>query len=141
MRHLILAIALLGISSPIEAVAAGKPAASEDAGVDGRVMVADNVILPVVRDGRLVNYIFVSVRVELAPNGDLFRLKERAHFLRDALLRASHRTSLADPRADDRVDATAASRAFAAAAEEALGRGSVRGVSVEQTGTLRVSRS
>src|SRR5262245_39662042 len=48
-----------------------------------RSMDAPYLAVPVVRNGRLVNYLFVSIRIEV-PNGvDLWETRERAHFLRD----------------------------------------------------------
>lgn len=50
------------------------------------------VALPIVADGRLVNYVFVQVRVMLTPSADATKLREKEPYLRDALVRAAHRT-------------------------------------------------
>jgi hypothetical protein len=50
------------------------------------------VALPVAVNNRLINYIFVSVRVNLANNADAIKLRDKEPFLRDALVRAGHRT-------------------------------------------------
>jgi hypothetical protein len=50
------------------------------------------VALPITTpDGRLVNYIFVQVRVNLTGSADAMKLREKEPFLRDALVRAAHR--------------------------------------------------
>ncbi|HWA60010.1 MAG TPA: hypothetical protein VG939_01475 [Caulobacteraceae bacterium] len=48
--------------------------------------------LPVVVDGRVVNYVFVSVRVNLTSGANGPRLQSREPYFRDALVRAGHRT-------------------------------------------------
>jgi hypothetical protein len=107
--------------------------------VDVRTIEQANVITPVVRNGRLVNYLFVTVKVELAQGGDVFKLKERAHFLRDSLIRASHRSALADPADPSKLNAAAAQAAFHAAAVEALGPKAVKAVTIVSVDSLRRS--
>lgn len=102
-----------------------------------RFIVADNVITPVVRDGRLQNYLFVTVRVDLPDQGDVWRLRTRSAFLRDALLRAGHRTPLSDPKNDRLLNEAAALAAFRAAAIESLGSNGVKSVSIVQVQSLK----
>ena len=49
------------------------------------------VALPVTMNKRLINYIFVSVRVNLSNGADALKLRDKEPFLRDALVRAGHR--------------------------------------------------
>ena len=113
-----------------------QPAANAEAD-SARTMDAAYIAVPVVREGRLVNYLFVSVRIDIAPNVDLWRTRERAHFLRDALLRAAHRTPLADAAHADQLHRPAALAAFRAAAQQALGAGAVRGVTIVAVNSSR----
>lgn len=48
--------------------------------------------LPIVVDGRLVNYVFVYVRINLSGSANASHWREREPYFRDALIRASHRT-------------------------------------------------
>lgn len=50
------------------------------------------VALPIVVDGRLANYIFVTVKVELTRSADEASLRDKEPYFRDALVRAGHRT-------------------------------------------------
>lgn len=50
------------------------------------------VALPIVLNGRLINYVFVQVRINLAPGADAPKLREKEPWFRDALVRAGHRT-------------------------------------------------
>ena len=46
---------------------------------------------PAVVNGRLVNYLFTQVRLNIAPGADGAKLQQEEPFLRDALVRASGR--------------------------------------------------
>jgi hypothetical protein len=50
------------------------------------------VALPIVVDGKLVNYVFVTIRLDLAPLTNSLKLREKEPYFRDALVRAGHRT-------------------------------------------------
>src|SRR5471032_1212179 len=50
------------------------------------------VALPIVVDGRLVNFVFVTMRLGLLPTGDIPRLRAKEPYYRDALVRAAYRT-------------------------------------------------
>jgi len=55
------------------------------------------VALPIVVNGRLANYVFVTVKVWLTPNADVFTLRDKEPYFRDALVRAAHRTPFVLP--------------------------------------------
>jgi hypothetical protein len=48
--------------------------------------------LPIVVDGRLVNYVFVYVRVNLKAGADVTKVRDKEPAFRDALVRDAHRT-------------------------------------------------
>jgi hypothetical protein len=50
------------------------------------------VALPIVVDGRLANYVFVTVKVLLKPSADSLVIRDKEPYFRDALVRAAHRT-------------------------------------------------
>ncbi|MFO1018682.1 MAG: hypothetical protein U1E03_13875 [Hyphomonadaceae bacterium] len=121
------------------AYASGPPAQEKEKGGEAeaadtsRSMDAPYLAVPVVRDGVLVNYLFVSIRIEIAPGVDLWRTRERAHFLRDALVRASHANDLADPRDNNALNEARAIAVYRAAAVQALGERAIAGVSIVAT--------
>jgi hypothetical protein len=96
-------------------------------------MDAPYLAVPVVRDGQLVNYLFVSLRIEISASVDLWRTRERAHYLRDALVRASHSADLADPHDNNALNEARAIEVYRAAAIQALGERAVAGVSIVAT--------
>ena len=76
---------LATIVAPAAAMAAdGKPAPNP-------TVLMSPVALPIVVDGRLVNYIFVTLRLGLSPNADPPTMRAKEPYFRDALVRAAHR--------------------------------------------------
>ncbi len=55
------------------------------------------VAIPVVDGGRLRNYVFVSVRLNLSARVDPTAEQTKAPYFRDALVRTSHRTPFSVP--------------------------------------------
>lgn len=105
-----------------------------EAGADvSRSMDAPYLAVPVMRDGQLVNYLFVSLRIQIAPHVDLWRTRERAQFLRDALVRASHANSLADPNDNNKLNEALALQVYRQAAVQSLGANAVAGISIIST--------
>jgi hypothetical protein len=117
---------------------AKEKAKSEEGGegeqLSSRSMDAPYLAVPVVRDGVLVNYLFVSIRVEIAQGVDLWQTRERAHFLRDALVRASHaHPDLVDPQNNNALNEARAVQVYRAAAIQALGERAVGGITIVAT--------
>src|SRR5262245_24374553 len=145
MRHAIkraMAAALLASTLMAGLAAAraedhGGAAAKEKGGQPGedasRSMDAPYLAVPVVRDGRLVNYLFVSLRIQISPRVDLWRTREKAQFLRDALVRASHANSLADPNDNNALNQGLALQVYRQAAIQTLGAEAVAGVTIVST--------
>lgn len=104
-----------------------------EAETSSRSMDAPYLAVPVVRDGTLVNYLFVSIRIEIAQGVDLWQTRERAHFLRDALVRASHANDLSNPNDPNALNDARAIEVYRAAAVQALGERAVGGVSIVAT--------
>ena len=114
---------------------AGAPASGHgaSAGDVSRTMDAPYLAVPVIRDGRLVNYLFVSLRIQISPRVDLWRTREKAQFLRDALVRASHANALADPNDTNALNQALAIQVYRAAAMQTLGAQAVAGVTIVST--------
>jgi len=126
---------MAGLSAARAAQQAPTGAAPEKGGAQGgqdasRSMDAPYLAVPVVRDGRLVNYLFVSLRIQISPHVDLWRTRERAQFLRDALVRASHASQLSDPSDPNKLNEGLALQVYRAAAAQSLGADAVAGLSI-----------
>ncbi len=88
------------------------------------------VALPVVWRARVVNYVFIDVRLNLAPKVDAAKLREKEPYLRDALVRAGHRTPFTRPWDFTHIDAQALARALRPDADRIAGPGAVLSIEV-----------
>ncbi len=117
------------IAAPV-ALAAAPAAAGEAERASGATLNISGVGLPVIAGGRLRNYVFVSLRLHLGGSATPESMRLKEPFLRDALVRAGHRTPFVV--ADDwtRLDETALSASLMRAAAGIAGRGAVARVEV-----------
>lgn len=84
-RHLLITGLALLAATPSLAAPPPKPE-------DELAVTLSPVALPIVVDGRLANYVFVTVKVLLKPSADSLALEAKEPYFRDALVRAAHRT-------------------------------------------------
>lgn len=56
-----------------------------------RTIDLSGLVLPVEQDGKLINYLFVSVMVSISPKYDHWEVRENAHIYRDRILKEAHR--------------------------------------------------
>jgi hypothetical protein len=136
---LIASTLMSGLAAGQESGGHGAEGGGDSAELSTRNMDAPYLAVPVERDGLLVNYLFVSVRIEIAQGVDLWRTRERAQFLRDALVRASHSNDLADPSDDNALNEARAIEVYRAAAIQALGERAVGAISIVSTYSSRGS--
>src|SRR5580698_5264509 len=66
--------------------------ASAETKATGQYVDLSPVAMPIVIDGRLINYVFVYIRVNLTPSADAIHLRDKEPYFRDALVRMGHRT-------------------------------------------------
>jgi hypothetical protein len=136
------AMAAAMIASTLLAGLAAAQPAHEDAAKEGkhgedggdasvsRSMDAPYLAVPVVRNGVLVNYLFVSVRIEINQGVDLWRTRERAQYLRDALVRACHANQLDEPNDVNALNQPRAIQVFHDTAVQVLGARTVGRVTI-----------
>ena len=119
---------LLAASAVLSAVAVS--ARAEDAPSGGQSLSMPGVGLPIITEGRLRNYVFVSLRLHLGESATPETMRAKEAFLRDALVRAGHRTPFVV--ADDwtRIDTAALSASLMRSATTIAGRGAVTRVEV-----------
>ena len=117
---LLAALALLTVSGP--AFAGGAPA--------GQFVDLEPMGLPIVDHGTLVNYVFVYVRLVLAPMADVARVRDKEPFLRDALVRAAHRTPFTKPGDPNHIDQDRLDASLMRDAQMIVGPGQVTSVVV-----------
>ena len=139
LRPFILAIILLTVplTGPGPAAASGKKA--PEAGVSDGGFNLVPVAAPVIIDGRVVNYVFVTLRLVPSAPDKASQLKQKEAFFRDALVRAAHRTPFIVPGDYNTVDEARICAAMLAVSPSIAGRGLVRQITVakQQAKNLR----
>lgn len=94
----------------------------------GQNVTLSPVALPIVVDGRLVNYVFVTLRLDLAPLANVSKLREKEPYFRDALVRAAHRTPFTLPSDLTKIDEARLKATVMRDAATIAGPGAVRAV-------------
>lgn len=77
------------------ALAAGAAHASgggEGKKADDRFVDLAPVALPIAVNGKLINYVFCSLRMNFSPSADAALMRSKEPWFRDAIVRAGHRT-------------------------------------------------
>ncbi len=105
-------------------------AASSDAPAAPASLSIAGLGLPVIDGGRLRNYVFVALRLELGAGKTMEQIKPKEAFFRDALVRAAHRTPFTVPGDWTRLDERALFAALVSASAAISGRGSIRRVEI-----------
>jgi hypothetical protein len=126
MRALAFLLPLLLLSTPVRA--GDKP---EKPAV--HYVALSPVAMPVIVDGRVRNYIFVYIRLDLTPSADAQVWQDREPYFRDALVRAGHRTPFVLAHDWTHLDEAALKRAMMAEAGRIAGPGVVVGVEITKS--------
>lgn len=90
--------------TPCNARAAeGKPEAA------GEPLVAEltNVVLPIVRNGMLVNYVFVTLKIRMTDLNAATYVRERHFYVRDGITRATGRNPIPEGKGPNTFDQAA----------------------------------
>ena len=90
------------------------------------------------KDGKLKGYLFANARMLVAPGKDPWKYRNQAHFIRDAVIRTSHRTSFNVDGDFNKLDEKLAERECLKAANDVVGE---PGALVSMTFTQIASQS
>ena len=137
MRHALIAVIALSLAAP--AFASEKPKEGEGDGPIGQYIDLTPMALPVIDKGIVKNYIYLRVRVNLIQGIDASKARDKEPYIRDALIRAGHRTPFT--RSDSYIKLDEAKLAAAVTRETALilGPRKVMSVTVTSQDPQRVS--
>lgn len=135
MRRLLIALCLL-LASPAFAAEHG---GGEKKEVVGQYVDVSIVALPVISKGRLMNYVFVGMRLNLNPGADAVSLREKEPYFRDALVRGAHRTPFTDPKSFTRLDEAAIKRFMAQEVGKIAGPRALANIQITTAQAQRVS--
>lgn len=132
---------LIAAAPALFATAALASEAKGEKGDVGQYVDLQPVALPIVSGGVLVNYVFVSVRINLTSGANAARLREKEPFFRDALVRAGHRTPFTVPSDLSVVDVPRLTATLAREAGAIAGPGQIRSVAVTSQAPRRRLRT
>jgi hypothetical protein len=122
----IAALATLAAAAPAHSAGGGKDAKGDV----GQYVDLQPVGLPILSKGRLVNYVFVYVRINLTSAANVSKLREKEPFFRDALVRAGHRTPFSHASDLSQVDVARLTATLSRDAAAIAGPGQIRSVVV-----------
>ena len=86
-----------GTAVALASVASAALASDKEAPKEALAVNLNGVGLPVIADGRVRNYVFITVRVTLGADATIEAVRAKDPHFRDALVRASHRVSFGVP--------------------------------------------
>lgn len=116
-----------GAGLAVSATEAGA-AQSGDAAPTGVTLNLIPLGLPIISEGRLRNYVFVQLRLHLAPGRTAEMVRSYDPFIRDALVKAAHRVSFGAAGDWTRLSERAVVAATLAAARATAGDGVIASV-------------
>jgi hypothetical protein len=115
----------LGLILPL---APGSPARAAPEAQAPQSLALEAVAIPIIVDGKLVNYVFCSIRLDLGPKADGAVLRAKEQYFRDDIVRAAHRTPFTRPDDYTRVDEAKIRAELLRYAAAAVGPGMVQQV-------------
>ncbi|MBU1386036.1 MAG: hypothetical protein KKG14_00595 [Alphaproteobacteria bacterium] len=122
---------LIAAAVALPSVAAATLAQADDAPASGGASFGiAGVGLPIISGGRIRNYVFVSLRLHLGGAATPESMRPKAAYLRDALVRAGHRTPFVVENDWTRIDTAALSASLMRSAATIAGRGAVTRVEI-----------
>ena len=130
MNRRIFSVAAVALALSVTNTSVAAADKAEEKGDVGQYVDLQPVGLPVVSNGRLVNYVFVYVRVNLTSAANVSRLREKEPFFRDALVRAGHRMPFNSPSDLGKIDAPRLIATLSRDAAIITGPGQIRSVVV-----------
>ena len=86
--------------------------------------------LPVITDGRVRNYVFIVLKLHLGPGHTVEAVRAKEAYLRDALVKAGHRTPFVLPNTWVALDTAALSASLIRSADALIGKGAIARVEV-----------
>ncbi|CAN7227118.1 hypothetical protein LJR225_000904 [Phenylobacterium sp. LjRoot225] len=134
---------LLSFALPLLLLAAAPAAAEEGAAASkqvGQYVDLQPMALPIIVDGQLANYVFVSVRLNLASGADTNRWRAKEPFLRDAVVRAAHATPFTVPSDLQKIDVARLTASLMRSSAVIFGPNVVRSVTVTSQVSSRRAR-
>lgn len=137
MRAILPILIALSLFATLVSPAFAAGSKPKDGADSNRTIDIQSVPAPIFSNGKLQNYIFLSVKLEMAKGQNVLRDRERVHFVRDALVRNLHKTSIGKPDKSDEVDEALTMKIVQASAAHVYGEKAVAAVTIVSAEPLR----
>jgi hypothetical protein len=128
-RHLLLMLLCLLLPAASAVRAAEEKPAGAPSDADLRLDLS-GIGLPVLRDGRVVNFVFVRARIQLNPGLSRPEIEAREPFIREGLVRSAYRTPMNSGTDFMALDPARFEAVLMREAKAALGANKVRSVTL-----------
>lgn len=115
----------LFVSAPSAVAGEGKKEGNSDPSVR-----LASIGIPVMHDRQVVNYLFLSIRINLTMTAPEGKFREMEPMFRDALVRLAHRVSFGKPDRSDQLDEPKFKTAVTAEFSKITGPGMIKSVDV-----------
>lgn len=89
-----------------------------------------SVGIPVFEGHRVVNYLFLSIKINLTPKADQQKLRDMEPYFRNALIRSAHKTSFAMADRSDKLDESRFKMVMKSEFTKVAGPGTIESVEV-----------
>lgn len=123
-----LALGLMIAIAPVQPVLAAEPKDKDKAAA--QTIALEAVALPIIVEGRLLNYVFCSIRLDLYTNVDGSKVRAKEEYFRDDLVRVGHRTPFVLKDDYTRVDEAKVRAEILRVAPGLVGQGVVRSATI-----------
>lgn len=133
------ALVIATLSASLIAGAPARAAQSSGPPADSTVALSA-MALPLIFSGQVVNYVFVTVKLQLSPGADVVAVHDKEPYIRDAVIREAHRTPFVRANDYNRVDDARLKAAIWRDAAAIVGPGKIRSVIiVDETPQHRIA--
>lgn len=136
MRALLTSLIVLALATP--ALAGEEKGKDKDKALDGQYVKLSPVALPVIADGQLINYVFVTLQLNLTPSASTAVWRDKEPYFRDALVHTAFRRPFTVPTSYTTIDIPALKARMKAEAVRITGPGVI--ASVELVGEPQAKR-
>ncbi len=124
-RNLLFCLTAMAAVAPASAMAAKKETASPDPNLR-----LGNVGVPVIVNGAVVNYVFVSVQLKFTSKANTVTMKDKEPYFRDRIVHVAHRVDFAETGRTDRLDEAKFKKVMFGELSTIAGKGMIASVEV-----------
>jgi hypothetical protein len=82
--------------------------------------------IPVVVNNRVVNYVFVNIKIMLSPKGDMVKLQEKEPYFRDMVIKAAHKHDFMLDGRQDTLDEVKLNKVLSPQFSQLAGKGTIK---------------